>query len=381
MSMSGEKTLGLYLHIPFCRSKCLYCDFCSFPHPKEDVVEGYVKRLCRDLEHWAQRCGDYTVDTVYFGGGTPTLLPPDRLSHILETVEGCYKIDTGAEITLECNPATGNADGFSILRKSGFNRISIGLQSAHTDELKRLGRRHDFSQFRNTYEEIRRAGFENVSVDVMFGLPEQSSDRFLSTLEQACALSPEHISAYGLSVEEGTPFSILQSRGQLTLPDEEETRSMYFEGVRLLDSHGYVQYEISNFAKAGYQSRHNLKYWSCEEYLGFGPAAYSDFCGERFGNSRDLFAYIEGKDIVAERDAISHTERMNEYVMLRMRLCEGVSAKDFETRFGRSFEDLFGARLSRYQKGGFVKKTDDGYAFTLEGMYVSNAILSEVLDF
>ena len=378
--MEHGKTLGLYLHIPFCRSKCLYCDFCSFVHPGDATVERYVEELCRDIERRAAECREHTVDTVYFGGGTPTMLSAERLLRILDTVAGAYHVASDAEITLECNPATGDRSSFSALCQGGFNRISIGLQSVHREELRALGRRHDFAQFCRTYEDIRAAGFANVSVDVMSGLPGQTKERYMQTLEALCALSPEHISAYGLMVEEGTPFATLAARGQLTLPDEEEARRMYFEGITYLASKDIMQYEISNFAKRGYESRHNLKYWNCDEYLGFGPAAYSDFGGYRFGNSRDLVAYNEGRDILAEREEPDRRDRMNEYVMLRMRLCAGVSASSFEQRFGENFEERFGKAFSRYIDPGFVCRRGDGYAFTPEGMYVSNTILSEVLD-
>lgn len=375
------KSLGLYLHIPFCRSKCFYCDFCSFPHPKEETVAQYVHRLCEDLTAQASRCREHAVDTVYLGGGTPSILPAEALIRVLETVKEQYRVTTDAEITLECNPATADAADFKALRKAGFNRVSLGLQSAHDAELKQLGRRHSFADFCNTVTDLRRAGFDNLSADVMFGLPGQSADSYLQTLERLIALSPEHISAYGLTVEEGTPFGVLQSRGQLTLPDEEETERMYFEGIQLLAANGYAQYEISNFSKKGYESRHNLKYWSSEEYLGFGPAAYSDFAGDRFGNSRDMRTYLDGGDILAERERPDERERENEYVMLRMRLCDGVSAADFRARFGKDLETYFGEGLSRYLDGGFVQRRGDGYAFTPKGMYVSNTILSDVLEF
>ena len=345
------------------------------------VFEGLEKEILRWADRVSRLDEPVTVDTVYFGGGTPTLLPHDLLCWILGQLDSQFRISKDAEITVECNPATGSAEGFSALRRAGFNRISLGLQSIHANELKRLGRRHDFDDFCRTYEEIRRADFANVSVDLMSGIPEQTAESYLQTLEQVCHLAPEHISAYGLIVEDGTPFATLQSRGQLTLPDEETARQMYFDGIDFLKKRGYQQYEISNFAKEGYESRHNLKYWNCDEYLGFGIAAYSDFLGARFGNSRDLFAYIEGREILCEREEPSDKERKNEYVMLRMRLSDGVSARAFAERFGADFETEFGVKLSRYIDGGFVRKTADGYAFTPEGMYVSNAILSEILDF
>ena len=381
--MKGEacKRLGLYLHIPFCRSKCLYCDFCSVPHPKTEDMARYVDRICEDLRARAQDCTAHEVDTVYLGGGTPTVLSTEELERILYTVRSHYRVREDAEITLECNPVTSERVDFSALRQAGYNRLSIGLQSAHEGELRALGRRHSFDGFCRTVFDAREAGFENISADVMFGIPGQSEESFLQTLEAMCALPLTHISAYGLTVEEGTPFDTLRERGKLVLPDEEETRRMYFSAVNALAEKGFVQYEISNFCKSEYQSRHNLKYWRCEEYLGFGPAAYSDFLGCRFGNSRDLAAYLEGRDITAEREYPDAAERENEYVMLGMRLCEGVGATAFEARFGTAFESRFGERLARYCKGGFVERRADGYAFTTEGMYVSNAILSDVLEF
>ena len=371
--------LGLYIHIPFCRSKCLYCDFCSFPRADTERIETYVLALCRDLASRSANASAYTVDSVYLGGGTPTILPASLLVKILETVFSHYRVAKDAEITAECNPATGDRNMFDQMHRVGFNRLSIGLQSAHDTELRALGRLHSFSDFERTFLQAREAGFDNISADVMSGIPHQTTESYLQTLERLCALSPEHISAYGLTVEDETPFGRMGAR--LILPDEDAARQMYFDGIAYLASQGYAQYEISNFAKTGYESRHNLKYWNCEPYLGFGPAAYSDFGGVRFGNSRDLDTYIECRDICIDSEMPSPRDRMNEYVMLRMRLAPGVDEVDFEERFGMSFEKTFGKQLQAYESGGFVKKTADGWAFTPEGMYVSNTILSEILEF
>lgn len=373
------KTLGLYLHIPFCGSKCLYCDFCSLPHASSELRTRYVDALCRDLAAWSARCSAYTVDTVYLGGGTPTVLSAEQLERIAETLFLHYRIAENAELTVECNPATASRETLARMRRAGFNRLSIGLQSIHDAELQALGRLHDFARFYETWENARAVGFDNLSADVMFGIPHQSVDSYLQTLECLCDLSPAHISAYGLIVEEGTPFFRMADR--LPLPDEETTRTMYFDGIRYLASRGLAQYEISNFARTGYRSRHNLKYWCCEEYLGFGPAAYSDFDCARFGNTRDVFAYIEGKTILAEHEVPSFAERINEYVMLRMRLRDGISRAAFEERFQRSFDETFGRALKKFVPMGLVERTSDGYAFTPEGMYVSNAVLSDILDF
>ena len=343
------------------------------------MILRYVEALCNDLTSRAEACGMHEVDTVYFGGGTPSLLPPALLLHVLDTLVRHYHVAKGAEITLECNPATASAQAFQDLHRGGFNRLSIGLQSTHGDELRVLGRIHSFSDFERTFSDARRAGFTNISADLMSGIPLQTVESYLQSIERLTALSPEHISAYGLSVEEGTPFFKMQDR--LSLPDEEAAREMYFRGIELLRARGYAQYEISNFARRGYESRHNLKYWNCDEYLGFGVAAYSDFLGDRFGNSRDLSAYIEGRPIECERETPSQATRQNEYVMLRMRLCEGVSATAFESRFGVPFAQAFGKRLAAFEEKGLVRTAEDAVAFTPNGFYVSNAILSSILDF
>lgn len=373
------KSLGLYLHIPFCRSKCLYCDFCSFPRPDGETLDAYVTALCRDLVRRSEDCRAHTVDTVYLGGGTPTLLSADQLARLTETVFSSYHVSDGAEITAECNPKTGGREQFFAMRRAGFNRLSIGLQSAHATELRALGRIHSFDDFRDTFLAAREAGFSNISADVMMGIPHQSVESYLKTLDRLCQLSPEHISAYGLTVEEGTPFGRMGDR--LILPDEETETAQYFGGIERLAASGYRQYEISNFARAGYESRHNLKYWNCEEYLGFGPAAHSDFAGVRFGNSRDLKAYLAGKDITETSQSPDFDERIAEYVMLRMRLAEGVRFSAFARRFGVTFDECFGFSLRYANDPTLVARDGEGIAFTPAGMRVSNAILSEWLDF
>ncbi len=373
------KRLGLYLHIPFCRSKCLYCDFCSFPRPDGALMEQYVDALCRDLRQRAASCSEYVVDTVFFGGGTPTVLPVRLLERLMDVLLQCYRVDPLAEITAECNPVTGEGELFFAMRQMGFNRLSIGLQSVHQNELRALGRLHGFDDFCHCFADARAAGFDNVSADVMSGIPHQTPKSRLETLQKLCALEPEHISSYDLIIEDGTPFARMQER--LPLPDEDAAREMYLQGVEYLAQKGWRQYEISNFAKVGYESRHNLKYWRCEEYLGFGVVAHSDFGGARFGNSHDIQAYLLGKDITAEHAIPSREERINEYVMLRLRLKEGLDTSDFERRFGVSFEDCFGKALDFYLPYGYVVHDGTRYALTESGMLVSNTILSDVLDF
>ena len=373
------KTLGLYVHIPFCRSKCLYCDFCSFPRQDEDRMVEYVAALCRDLKKHSPTCRDYVVDTVFLGGGTPTTLPAYLLKELMGDIHKHYNVAKNAEITAECNPVTGERELFARMRAAGINRLSIGLQSAHEKELKALGRLHNFDVFATCFADARAAGFDNISVDVMSGIPHQTPESRLETLKKVLALSPEHISSYDLIIEEGTPFA--RRIDTLPLPNEEATRQMYLEGVSFLSQNGYQQYEISNFARPGYESRHNLKYWNCDEYLGFGVAAHSDFGGVRFGNSRDIEEYLKNHDITEEKVVPDQAERMGEYVMLRFRLCDGVDVSFFESRFGISFEEMYGKKLDPFVKSGLVCFENGRYYLTQEGMLVSNAILSEILDF
>ena len=342
-------------------------------------MRAYAEALCRDLERSAEDCSDRTVDTVYFGGGTPTLMPTRLLDRITDCLARGYHLSENVEMTAECNPATADREKLSLMRQMGFNRLSIGLQSARAEELLALGRLHSFDDFRAILHDARAVGFDNLSADVMFGIPKQSLESYLETLEQVCREQPTHLSAYGLTVEEGTPFGRMGAR--LCLPDEEKTRRMYLEGVELLRERGYRQYEISNFCRDGFASRHNLKYWRCEEYLGFGPAAYSDFLGSRFGNSRQLRAYIDGEDICDERDTPTPHDRLNEYVMLGLRLSDGIHIPTVEERFGVDFEECFGMRLDGFCAMGLAKRAHDRVFLTSEGMYVSNAILSELLDF
>lgn len=373
------KKLGLYVHIPFCRSKCLYCDFCSFPRQDEERMVEYAAALFRDLKAYAPLCRDYEVDTVFLGGGTPTTFPAYLLKELMNEIYKNYNVSKNAEITAECNPVTGERELFARMHAAGINRLSIGLQSAHENELKALGRLHNFETFAACFADARAAGFDNISVDVMSGIPLQTPESRRQTLGKVIALGPEHISSYDLIIEAGTPFA--RKRATLSLPDEEAARRMYLEGIEFLLEKGYAQYEISNFARPGYESRHNLKYWNCDEYLGFGVAAYSDFGGARFGNSRDIEAYIAGSDITEERGTPDRNERASEYVMLRFRLCEGLDVSTFESRFGISFEEAYGKKLIPYLSEGLVRREGGRYFFSREGMLISNAILSEILDF
>ena len=371
------RSLGLYSHIPFCKSKCRYCDFCSFPQQDGAAVAAYLAALSGEIAAYGRECGAYTVETVYFGGGTPTYLSAEQLAALLSAVREHFRVSEDAEISTECNPATVDAAALATLRRAGFNRLSIGAQSLADGELALLGRAHSASDFRATFFAAREAGFENISADVMFGIPAQTEDSFRQTLAELVALGPEHISAYGLKIEEGTPF--WRERETLALPNEDAERQMYMDAVAFLAAHGYARYEISNFARHGRESRHNLRYWEREDYLGMGLAAYSCLGLERFSNTCDKDRYLAGERVV-ERESVSTHDALCEAVMLGMRLEKGVNFAALAKTYGHAAWD-YQNRLAPYEKGGFVRKTEHGYAFTSEGMYVSNTILSDVLDF
>ncbi len=374
------KPLGLYLHIPFCKSKCGYCDFYSIPRPDAEAMQAYVDRLCEDLQANAHAAREYTVDTVYLGGGTPTLLPSASLARILETVQRFYRVDRNAEITAECNPATADREKLCEMRRAGYTRLSIGVQSAVEGELRALGRKHSWRDVQLLWEAATTAGFSNLSVDLMLGIPHQTMNSLQQTMDAVLSLSPKHLSAYTLSIEPNTPFGRV-GEGGLDLPDEDGTTDLYLLLLETAERHGLHQYEISNFAEDGYESRHNLKYWNCEEYLGLGPAAHSDFGGVRWGNKRAVSEYLEKRPIREGEARISQEERLEEYVMLRMRLCQGLDMDILAARFGEAARERFETGLSRYCEGGFVKRKGESLAFTPKGMLVSNSILSELLDF
>ena len=373
------KKLGLYLHLPFCIKKCLYCDFCSFPRPDAELVSAYVDALCRDIEKNAENCRDYSVDTVYFGGGTPTLLPISEFEKIFLSIEKSFSLSDNAEISSECNPATADREYLSDLLSLGVNRLSVGLQSANENELRALGRIHTYSDFVELYRNARSAGFENVSADLMYGIPEQTPESFEKTLSELVSLDPEHISAYGLKVEEGTPFGKMADR--LILPDEDIEYKMYVTCTNYLLQNGYAKYEISNFARTGFESRHNIKYWKGDDYIGFGVSAHSYFEGVRYSNSRDIKGYIAGADITDEKRKIPPSEQMTEYTMLGMRMSDGIDVLEFRKRFGVEFDFVYGEKLKKYIDGGYVLSNDKRRAFSDKGFFVSNFILSDILEF
>lgn len=381
------KSLGIYIHVPFCLKKCRYCDFYSLAGEQQGVIERYVSALSAHLDEYALQAKDYAVTSVYFGGGTPSLLSDKQIKALLKKIRSNYRLYKAAEISMEVNPATVSPESLAGYRRAGVNRLSIGVQSFDDDDLRRIGRVHKAEDALETVTMAGKAGFNNISIDLMFALPGQSLQTVIDNVNMAASLEVDHVSLYGLKIEDGTPFWF--ERDTLPLPDEEEERRMYFTAAGLLESYGFKQYEISNFAKKGKMCRHNVRYWDCEDYLGFGPAAHSYFGGKRFSFKRDLGLYLDSFDpektaeepLIDEMIDIPYSSRVAEYVMLRFRLNVGVNTDTFLKRFGRSFEEMYLDRLRPYLESGHIVKTPKGYAFSREGMYVSNFILSRVVDF
>lgn len=372
--------LGLYIHVPFCRRKCFYCDFCSFPAQKGEVIEAYVGELCREITARGAACGGYLADTVYIGGGTPSLLSGEQIKRVLDALRGAFSIAEDAEITLECNPMTRGDESeeyFSVLRSLGVNRLSIGAQSANDNELKLLGRGHGFEQTRATYFAARRAGFENISLDLMLAIPSQTQASLASSIDALTELYPEHISIYSLQLEEGTP--LFRMRERYELPDDDAAADMYELTVRKMKEAGYAHYEISNFARAGRESRHNCKYWTLGEYAGLGPSAHSDLFGKRLENTDSLSEYMSGKWQKGERE-IGKAERLEEYIMLGLRTSRGIIADECRSAFGEGAFEAYAEKLAKYCDAHLVELDGRGARLTERGFEVSNAILSEILE-
>ncbi len=371
--MEMLRPLGLYIHIPFCRSKCAYCDFYSLARG-EDRMDAYVSALANALRAFAPRAADRGVDTVYFGGGTPTLLGAPRLIVLLRAVRESFSVAADAEISFEANPESArDTNALRALHEAGFNRISLGMQSANDDELRAVGRIHTSRDTQAAVDAARRAGFDNLSLDLIYGLPCQTRESWRGNLAAAVALAPEHLSCYALKVEPGTPLYAL--RGDPVLPDDDAQADMYLDAVEFLAARGYAQYEISNFARPEYESRHNLKYWTLGEYLGFGPGAHSDFGGRRFAAARDLDAFLAGRAAYSEDAAIPARERASERVMLGLRTVRGVAAEEVCLPF-----DGAEAVLQECAAHGLAKRQAGRWRLTPRGFLVSNAIILRVQE-
>ena len=377
----NKKPLGIYIHVPFCRSKCQYCDFYSVTCQEEDLMEQYRRAICEHIREAGQQAPDYLVDTVYFGGGTPSFFGAEGMAAILTAVRKSFDVSETAEITFEANPDSVTKHLLRRLRSEGFNRVSLGIQCDDDGTLETIGRPHNYTQAVSAYKMIRRKGFRNVSVDLMYGLPGQSREAWQQTLMNVLKLKPEHISCYGLKVEEGTP--LYQVQDQMDLADDDTQADMYLDAIDILRERGYRQYEISNFCRKGHVSRHNMKYWSGEEYLGFGPDAASDFGGRRFTAVRDVHAYIDGiltgGVVLREVQEVPSRDRAGEYLMMRLRTSMGIVPEEYERKFLLPFAPLEAA-LETFRHRGLAVHTYDGrWHLTPQGYLLSNSIISDLL--
>lgn len=357
-------TLGIYIHVPFCGKKCGYCDFYSASYNKQKA-EDYVAAVIKNIAHYSDR--SRSVDTVYFGGGTPSLLTPQQLNNILDSVGGSFQLENSAEITIEANPCTLAPDKLRSLRSSGINRLSIGVQSLLDDELKMLERVHSSQRAIKAVNDAHDAGFENISCDIMLGLPHQTPDKLLYTLENIVMLPIKHISAYILKTEPGTPFDSDEIKNQL--PDEDAVSDLYMLTCEKLENSGFMQYEISNFAVPGYESKHNCRYWKCQDYLGIGPAAHSCYEGRRFAVPRDLVSFINS-DIQPFTVTDDSPCGFEEFAMLRLRLKEGLKLSDVpEHRI--EIEKKMPALIN----AGYADFDGETISLTRKGFLMSNSVI------
>ena len=380
----NKKELELYIHIPFCVRKCSYCDFLSAP-ATEQTREAYMAALFAEIGGRAKDYSDRTVTSIFIGGGTPSLLSGEQIGQLMDRIREQFAMAQDAEITMEVNPGTASAEKLRNFYTAGINRLSIGMQSAQAEELKNLGRIHDFEGFCQVYREAVEAGFTNINVDIMSGLPGQTLASYRDTLEKVLHLEPmpQHISAYSLIVEEGTPFAAMAERGELPLPEEETERAMYEETIEVLAKYGFHRYEISNYAKAGCECRHNEGYWQRKDYLGLGLGAASLLGKERFSNTSDMQEYLKNSSapekIRKNRELLTREDEMAEFMFLGLRMTQGVSKKEFQEYFGTVIENIYGEVLKKYKKQGLLLEESGRIFLSREGIHVSNAVMADFL--
>ena len=383
-----QKELELYLHIPFCVKKCRYCDFLSFT-ASEKIQKSYVQALCEEIKGW-DGFRNRPISTIFIGGGTPSILPAQEIGRILKLIEEKrdHRFSKPEEITIECNPGTVDEATLKAYREYGINRLSFGLQSADNQELKILGRIHTWEEFLESYHLARQAGFENINVDLMSALPGQSADSWRQTLEKVLSLKPEHISAYSLIIEEGTPFYQLygeadrrrrEDEPQTMLPTEETEREMYEDTGRILADMGYYRYEISNYAKAGKECRHNCGYWTGIEYKGFGLGASSLLEHRRYRNTDSLEIYRKEGCHMEQTELLTEETEIEETMILGLRMMKGVSKKEFYHKYKKNITDIYGDIIRKYVKMGLMEENSHAIKLTEQGISVSNVILSDFL--
>lgn len=370
----NKDSLSIYVHIPFCVRKCLYCDFLSFNCDKR-AIDDYFVALLTEVKEKSADFRNLQVKSIFFGGGTPSYVDAEHICDTLKCTRENFNVADDAEISIECNPASAIYDKLQAYREAGINRISIGAQSLNDEELARIGRAHNADMFRETFENARRAGFDNINVDIMSALPGQSMDSYMETLSKVVNLNPEHISAYSLIVEEGTPFYDME----LDFPDEEEDRRMYHETKRFLSEHGYHRYEISNYSRDGYECYHNKVYWKRGNYLGLGLGASSMVDNIRWKNTEEFNEYLSHESNKKELQSLTKSECMEEFMFLGLRLTSGVCCSDFKAEFGQDIDEVYGKIIEKYIAEGLLIKDGDNLFLSDEGMDVSNTVMADFL--
>ena len=369
--------LELYVHIPFCVRKCQYCDFLSGPSD-EETKDRYIEALLKEIRA-AEHTEDYEIVSVFIGGGTPSALKAEAIASIMRTLQEKFFFCEDAEVTIEANPGTVDPEKLTIYRNVGINRLSLGLQSTDAEELKLLGRIHSYEEFLKSYEWAREAGFSNINIDLMSAIPDQTYEGWIHNLRTVAGLDPEHISAYSLIIEEGTPFA----SQTLNLPDEDAEYNMYEATAQILREYGFEQYEISNYAKKGRECRHNVGYWIRQDYLGFGLGASSLYGKERFVNTQDMKKYLENsrtpKKIREKEPPLTREDEMAEFMFLGLRMTRGISKAEFERQFGSEIDAIYGDVLRKYKSMGLLLEENGRIFLSREGIHVSNSVMADFL--
>lgn len=370
--------ISLYIHIPFCVRKCLYCDFPSFSG-LESCFDDYVRVLCREIEESAPNYYGMKVDTIFIGGGTPSILPPKLLGRIMDIIMSKYDVDNDAEISIETNPGTLDIRKLTEMKSMYFNRLSMGLQAWQEKHLKAIGRIHSAEEFENNFLQARDAGFNNINVDLMFALPNQTIDDWQETLEHVLNLKPEHISSYSLIIEEGTPFYDMYEKGIIKEIDEEMDRKMYELVNEMLADKGYNRYEISNYAKPGYECKHNIVYWQTKQYRGFGLGSHSYIDGKRYHNTYDLKKYLDFENIIEEIEILTEEQKQEEFMFMGLRMTEGISENVFKERFKKTIFDIYGNELKQLQEEKLIIHENGMFYLTNRGVDVSNLVFEKFI--
>jgi len=361
---------GLYIHIPFCVKKCKYCDFTSFTGC-EEIFSEYIDKICMEMQEYKGE----KIDTVFIGGGTPSLLDIGDLGKMIKCINNTFKLNENTEFTIESNPKTLTYEKLSEIKNLGVKRLSIGVQSFDNEELKKIGRIHNSEDAIDAVLMAKEAEFSNINIDLMFSLPGQTLEGFKNTLKKAIDLGVSHISCYSLILEEGTPLLEEYEKGLLDLPDEETDRKIYQYACDELKKNGFIQYEISNFSKPGYECKHNLKYWECDEYIGIGVAAHSYYKRVRFFNCGSLNEYM--KENKREYDELTVDDKIKEFVIMGFRKIEGIRKKDFSKRFNKEISDVYSQEIKKFKNLGLMEENEEYIWLTDDGISVSNSVLCE----